>query len=189
MMTGIQVQGRNKRALFGWSPPDLPADTVAKRRADRLLPRTGAAALLCYAVVVGLLSLAPHLPERGNLAVDGLAALLGAAWCGLNFWRCRHAHCVVTSTGWAVLSVLAFTGACLGRSLIGGYEQPVFLAVLAAGVLFEAVWYLLRGSNSVGCGGRARSQEVTGERAPYPEFSSSSAGPSPASPDLDRPPR
>jgi hypothetical protein len=25
--------------LWGWSPPPLPADSVAKRRVDRLLPR------------------------------------------------------------------------------------------------------------------------------------------------------
>jgi hypothetical protein len=149
-VTRVQVQDQGRRALFGWSPPDLPADTMLKRRADRLLPRTGVPALLYCAAVVGLLSLAPHLPERANLAADGLAALAGAAWCGLNFWRCRHAHCVVTSTGWAALSVLAFTEAVLGRSLIGGDEQPVFLAVLAAAVLFEAGWRLARGSNSVG---------------------------------------
>jgi len=152
MMTGTQVQDENRRALFGWSPPDLPADTAVKRRVDRLLPRTGAAAVLFYAAVIALLNIAPKLPERGDLAVVGLAAMAGAAWCGLNFWRCRHAHCIVTSAGWAALGVLAFTGAGLGRSLIGGDEQPVFLAVLGAGVLFEAAWRLARGSNSIGRG-------------------------------------
>lgn len=151
-MAQIHVQEKKSRALWGWSPPDLPADTAVKRRADRLLPRTGVAAVLFYAVVIALLNIAPHLPERADLAVDGLAALLGAAWCGLNFWRCRHAHCVVTSTGWAALSVLAFAGAGVGHSLIAGDEQPVFLAVLGAGVAFEAAWYVLRGSNSVGRG-------------------------------------
>src|SRR5262249_40295486 len=110
-MTGTQVRDESKWALFGWSPPDLPADTGLKRRADRLLPRTGWAAVLYCAVVIALLNLAPHLPERGNLAVDGLAALAAAAWCGLNFWRCRHAHCIVTSTGSAALSLLALTDA------------------------------------------------------------------------------
>jgi hypothetical protein len=132
----------------------------------------GWAALLYGAAVVGLLNLAPHLPERGNLAVDGLAALAGAAWCGLNFWRCRHAHCVVTSTGWAALSVLAFTEAALGRSLIGGYEQPVFLAVLAVAVAFEVAWRLARGSDSVGApaccrtaGGLRQGEAGASERA------------------------
>jgi hypothetical protein len=111
-------------------------------------------ALLYYAAVAGLLNLAPHLPERGDLAIDGLAALAGAAWCGLNFWRCRHAHCVVTSTGWMALSLLAFTGAGLGRSLIGGNEQPVFLVVLAGAVAFEVAWSLAHGTNAVGASAR-----------------------------------
>jgi len=152
-MTGTHVRDESKQALFGWSPPDLPADTALKRRADRLLPRTGWAAVLYCAAVIALLYVAPYLPERGNLAADGLAALAAAAWCGLNFWRCRHAHCIVTSTGWVALSILAFTEAALGRSLIGGNEQPVFLAVLAAAVVFEAGWRLARGSGAIGCGG------------------------------------
>ena len=137
------------RALWGWSPPDLPADTPLKRRVDRLLPRSGGPAVAFYAAVAGLLILAPHLPMRAALATDGLAALAAGAWCGLNFWRCRHAHCVVTSTGFLALSVLAFTEAALGHSLIGGYEQPVFLAVLAAGLVFEAVWRWLRGTSAI----------------------------------------
>ena len=136
-------------ALWGWAPPDLPADTPLKRRADRLLPRTGWPAVVYFAAIVGLLNLAPHLPERANLAADGLAALAAAAWCVLNFWRCRHAHCVVTSTGWLALSVLAFTEAGLGRSLIGGDEQLVFLAVLAIAVGFEVVWRCAHGTNAV----------------------------------------
>jgi len=155
-MTAIQPQGRagpqGRRALFGWSPPDLPADTALKRRADRLLPRTGVPAALYCAAVAGLLILAPNLPERGNLAIDGLAALAAGGWCAVNLWRCRHAHCLVTSTGWLALAVLAFTGAGLGRSLIGGYEQPVFLAVLAASVAFEYTWRMARGTSALGRG-------------------------------------
>ena len=146
-------------ALWGWAPPDLPADTPLKRRADRLLPRTGWPAVLYFAAIVGLLNLAPHLPGRANLAVDGLAALAAGAWCVLNFWRCRHAHCVVSSTGWLVLSVLAFTGAGLGRSLIGGDEQLVFLAVLAAAVAFEVGWRCARGTNAV-------TRDITGGGTP-----------------------
>ena len=113
-------------------------------------------AVACFVAVVGLFILAPHLPTRAGLAADGLAALAGGAWCGLNFWRCRHAHCAVTGGGWLALSALAFGGAVLGHSLINGYEQPVFLAVLVASVIFEAGWSLRRGSNSVGgCGNSA----------------------------------
>jgi hypothetical protein len=47
------------------------------------------------------------------------------------------------------LSILAFTEAGLGHSLIGGNEQPAFLAVLAAGLIFECAWSWARGSNAV----------------------------------------
>ena len=53
---GGQAQGR--RALFGWSPQDLPADTALKRRAGRVVPRTGIPAAAYCAVVAGLLFLA-----------------------------------------------------------------------------------------------------------------------------------
>src|SRR6266542_7089422 len=78
-------------------------------------------------------------------------------WCGLNFWRCRHAHCVITGAGWLALAVFTFVEAGLGRSLIGGNEPPVFLVVLGTGLVFEAAWYLARGSNAVtpiSCGRR-----------------------------------
>ena len=39
-----QAGGGCRSALWGWSPPDLPADTPLKRRIDRLMPRTGWAA-------------------------------------------------------------------------------------------------------------------------------------------------
>jgi hypothetical protein len=143
-----------RRALWGWSPPDLPADTQLKRRADRLLPRTGVAVVVYFGAVIGLLNLAPQLPPRAGLAMDGLAAMAGGAWCGLNFWRCRHAHCAITSGGWLGLSIVAFAGAFLGHSLIGGNEQPVLLVVLAAALVFEAAWRRARGANSLTAGSR-----------------------------------
>jgi hypothetical protein len=63
--------------------------------------------------------------------------------------RAQKPSGAVTATGWLALSVLAFTGAALGNSLIGGYEQPVFLAVLAAGLVFETVWRWRRGTNTL----------------------------------------
>jgi hypothetical protein len=153
-MTCTQSGGRS--ALWGWSPPDLPANTPLKRRADRLLPRTGLPAFLCFAAIAGLIILAPHLPERADLAADGLAALAAGGWCALNFWRCRHAHCVVTGTGWLALSVVAFAGAGLGHSLISGYEQPVFLGVLAVAVAFEAVLCCVRGTRRLTTGAARR---------------------------------
>jgi hypothetical protein len=52
--------------------------------------------------------------------------------------------------GWSPPDLPA--GAALGHSLISGYEQPVFLAVLAASVLFECGWSTARGTNALGRG-------------------------------------
>jgi hypothetical protein len=100
-------------------------------------------------LVIALLNLAPHLPMRANLGADGLAALVAGGWCSLNFWRCRHAHCLVTGTGWLVLALFAIIETGIGRSVIHGDEQIIFLAVLAAGLLFEAGWYLTQRTNAV----------------------------------------
>src|SRR6266540_2835733 len=136
-------------ARWGWSPPPLPADTPAKRRVDRILPRAGLPAVVYFAAVFTVLNLAGILPTRADLGAVGLAALAAGSWCGLNFWRCRHAHCVVTGAGWLALAVFAFVEAGLGHSLIGGNEPPVFLAVLGTGLVFEGAWYLVRGTNAV----------------------------------------
>jgi hypothetical protein len=136
------------RALCGWSPPSLPADTVTKQRVDRI--RVGNhAAIGMVAVVVGLLNLAPHLPSQASLATVGAAGLVAGGWCWLNFWRCHHAHCLITGPGWLAFGLFAWGEAAVGHSLIGGYEQPVFLAVLGTAVAFEIVWYRLHHSNAV----------------------------------------
>ena len=73
----------------------------------------------------------------------------GGGWCGLNFWRSRHAHCLVTGPAWLALALFTFAEASLGRTLIHGYEQLVFLGVLAAGLAFEGAWYVARRTNAV----------------------------------------
>jgi hypothetical protein len=148
--------------LWGWSPPLLAADTPLKRWADRVLPRSGLPIFLYFAIVAALLNLAPHLPLRGALAVDGLAALLGGGWCSLNFWRCRHAHCLVTGGGWSLLALFAFAEAGIGRTYIGGNEGLALLGLLAAGLLFEAAWSWMVGSNAVLAPTQAR--RLTGTR-------------------------
>jgi hypothetical protein len=137
------------RALFGWSPPALSADTPLKRAVDRVLPSTGVSLLICFGAVVGLLLVAPFFPKPIELVLDGLAALVAGSWCALNFWRSRHAHCVVTGVGWLGLAPFTFLEAAVGRSLIGGNEQLVFLAVLAVGLGFEAAWYVRLRTNAV----------------------------------------
>jgi hypothetical protein len=133
----------------GWLPPALAADTPLKRTVDKVLPRTGMAFVAYFAVVVGLLVLAPRFPAREHLAVDGLAALAAGGWCGLNYWRSRHGHCLVTGPGWLILSLLTFAEAAVGRSLIQGDEQLVFVGVLVVGCTFECAWYVARGTNAL----------------------------------------
>lgn len=130
----------------------LEADTLLKRLVDRLMPRTGLAAFIYFGAVVGMMVVAPLFPKRGELVIDGLAAIAAASWCGLNFWRCRHAHCLVTVAGWSTLALFDFVEAGIGRSEIHGNEQLVFLAVLLAGLVFEGAWYLARGTNAVVAG-------------------------------------
>jgi hypothetical protein len=137
------------RALCGWSPPPRAADTPLKRAVDRYMPRTGLPVILFFAAVVGMLALAPHLPKPRELAVDALAAAAAGAWCGLNFWRCRHAHCLIDAIGWSALALIVAAEAIIGRSFIHGDEQLIFLGVLAAGLIFEAGWSLVRGTNAV----------------------------------------
>jgi hypothetical protein len=139
-------------ALWGWSPPRLPADTAFKRLVDRVQPRGGVRLLAFFAAVVALLNVGQVLPRRTDLATVGLAALLAGGWCALNFWRCRHAHCALTGAGWLALAVFTLAEAAVGHSLIGGDEPLVFLAVLGLGLVFEAGWHLRRGTNSIGPG-------------------------------------
>lgn len=136
------------RALCGWSPPSLPADSDMKRRVDRI--RVGnVAAVGVVIVVVGLLNLATHLAIQPALVVDGLAGVAAGSWCALNFWRCRHAHCFITGPGWLTFGVFALVEAGLGHSLINGYEQPVFMGILALAIIFEISWYMSRRSNAI----------------------------------------
>jgi hypothetical protein len=126
----------------------MAADTDLKRRVD--LVRLGTVpAVAIVVVVVGLLDLAGHLGQPSALVVDGVAGLVAGGWCSLNFWRCRHAHCLVTGPGWVGLGMSALIEASLGHSLIGGYEQDVFLGVLALAVAFEVVWYGVHRTNAV----------------------------------------
>jgi hypothetical protein len=136
------------RALCGWSPPSLPADTDLKQRVD-VIRLGNLAALAVVVAVVGLLNLAGHVSVRPALAADGLAGLVAGSWCLLNFWRCRHAHCLITGPGWIAFGLFALVEASFGHSLMAGYEQPVFLGVLAVAAIFEACWYAVRGTNAI----------------------------------------
>jgi uncharacterized membrane protein YfcA len=139
---------RGRRALCGWSPPSPVADTAFKRRVD-LLRIGNAASIGLVVVVVGLLNLADHLPIRPALGVDALVGFVAGGWCSLNFWRCRHAHCLITGPGWQAFGLFALVEASLGRSLIGRHEQPLFLGILGIAVIFEASWYAVSHTNAI----------------------------------------
>ena len=141
------------RALCGWSPPSLLADSDLKRRVDRI--RLGnSAAVGIVVVVVALLIIAAHLSVQPALVVDGLAGVAAGGWCSLNFWRCRHAHCLITGPGWLAFAVFALTESGLGHSLVDGYEQPVFVGILAVGVIFEVSRFVIRRTNAVAAASR-----------------------------------
>jgi hypothetical protein len=136
-----------RRALWGWSPPAPAAVTPWQRRVDRFLT-SGWTAVYFIGVIV-LLNLAPHLATRWDLGLVAVASLAGGTWCAHNFWRCRQVHCVVTAAGWLGTGLLAGVEAAMGRSLISGGEQTVLLAVLAAAIAFELLWWRVRGTNAI----------------------------------------
>jgi hypothetical protein len=142
----------NPLALLARPPALRPADTALKRRVDRVLPSSPLPLLIFFAAVIALLNIGPALPARPGLSAAGLAAATAGSWCTLHYWRTRHAHCMITGAGWLALAALSFTEAGLGRSLIHGDETLAFLAVLAAGLAFEAAWYLAHGTNAVTSG-------------------------------------
>jgi hypothetical protein len=146
--------GCQRRALCGWSPPPVEADTAAKRRVDSVLSRP-AAWCGVVAIVIVAFNLAAHVPSRGALTLDGVAAVVAGGMCSANFWRCRHAHCLITGAGWLALSIVAFAGVVAGHSLIGGWEQTAFVAILAIALAFEASWYLARRTNAIAPGSAA----------------------------------
>lgn len=100
-------------------------------------------------VVIGLLNLAAHLSPHPTLVVNCLAGLAAGGWCSLNFWWCRHAHCLITGPGWLAFGLFALVEASLGHSVIGGFEQPVFSGLLAVGGIFELCWYGAHHTNAV----------------------------------------
>ncbi|MGH7610906.1 MAG: hypothetical protein ACREN4_02690 [Candidatus Dormibacteria bacterium] len=144
-----QVDCYGARALCGWSPPSRAADTPWKRRVDVL--RVGPVPLVVMLVaVIGLLNLAAYLPIRPALSVYALLGLAAGGWCCLNFWRCHHVHCLVSGPGWLAFALFAAVESALGRSLIGGDEEIVFLGILGIAVVFEAVWYVGHRTNAMG---------------------------------------
>ena len=129
-------------------PPRLPADTPAKRLAGRLQP-TGAGQWIFFAAVAAGISVAPVLPTRAGLALGAVVTFAASAWCLINFWRCREAHCVVNGYGWAALGLLEIVELGLGRSVIKGAEGLAFVGVLVVALVFECGWQARSGTNAL----------------------------------------
>ncbi|MGH7643906.1 MAG: hypothetical protein ACRENX_13025 [Candidatus Dormibacteria bacterium] len=139
-----------KTSSSSWfcSPPRLPGNSAGKRLADRLLP-TGIGQCVFFAAVIIGLGIDVPIPVRAIFALHAVATLAAGAWCLVNFWRCREAHCVVNGIGWSGLGLLILVEVALGRSLIGGFEEAAFLGVLAAAIGFEVLWRARYGTNAV----------------------------------------
>lgn len=105
--------------------------------------------LVLFGLIAAIFLVAPLFPRHTYFALSGVAFVAGAAWCGFNFWRSRHAHCLVTTIGWSALAALTFVETAQGRSLIAGDEQLVFLGVLGVGLVFEAAWVRAFGTSAV----------------------------------------
>lgn len=150
--------------LLACEPPTLSADSAAKRLADRLLPRDGWQQCLYFAGVIALWVLSLNLTGRPALAAAAAASFAAGAWCIVNFWRCRHAHCLVTGAGWLLLAGFAAAETVLGAGLISGFESVAFLGVLGAGMLFEFGCYVTSGTSVVGIA--ANESQRNGTRSP-----------------------
>lgn len=140
---------KDGRALFGWSPARLPADSRTKRWVDRILPATGAPVIAYFGTVLALVGTSALFPARQGLILIAVASLAGSLWCSANFWRCRHAHCLVTGAGWLTLSGFTVAEAVRGSSLVAGTEPIMFLIIFGASLAFERYWIARRGSNAV----------------------------------------
>jgi hypothetical protein len=90
---------------------------------------------------LGVFFLAGALGGRVGVAVAGGYLVFFSAYCLLNFWVCREAHCALTGPGFGVIGLLGVVAALWPGSGMSWYRVNVeafaFLAVLAVGFAFE----------------------------------------------------
>jgi hypothetical protein len=80
------------------------------------------------------------LSGRSGVALASAYVLLVGAYCLLNFWACREAHCALTGPGFTLVGLLGVAAAIWPTRLPWyrvGVETVVYLAILAAGFAFE----------------------------------------------------
>jgi hypothetical protein len=127
--------------------------------ADRFLIATRPA-LIPAAVLLGVLAgqVADALPSRYAMLPALVFFLELGGWCGLNFARCREAHCLITGAAFGGLAIAALVAVGLDRNWYNLLSLMIVPVVFAAFV-FEAAWQRRQGSNAVrfGRSGAARS--------------------------------
>jgi hypothetical protein len=96
---------------------------------------------VAVAVGLGVFFLAGALGGRVGAAIAGAYLVFFSAYCLLNFWDCREAHCALTGPGFGAIGLLGLVGALLPGRALSWYgvkvEGLAFLAVLTVGFAFE----------------------------------------------------
>lgn len=124
----------------GRQPPTTGGRPIPKHRRSRLSWPPG------LLVAVGVYIVSSLLPLSGGLALTGVYFLAIGSYCGVNVWRCREAHCAITSIGWSLLGLLALAVIAPGLQWLGPL-WGVFLAIGLVGYAFEAAWSSRHSSN------------------------------------------
>lgn len=137
---------------WGSSAPAGPAAVTTRQRAADRYRATAAVAFrgrLAIPVAAGVALVSFLLPPSGGLALAGVYFLAAGTYCALNLWRCREAHCAVTSIGWSLCGLLAFAAIAAEVHWLG----PLWVAYLAISLIgwaFEATWSSRHGNNVLG---------------------------------------
>ena len=153
-------------ALWGWSPTPLPAGTrlAATGRPLPTYLRGAVPGVHCRDRGPSQPGPPPGATGTPGARRDRLSGrrrlvrpqLLAVPACPLP----------LTGAGWLALGAMALVEVGLGHSVIAGYEQPVFLGVLVAGLGFEAAWTLWRRTYAIVPRRSAAAHGRAGEKGP-----------------------
>jgi hypothetical protein len=92
-------------------------------------------------LTVGFFAAGGALGGRAGLALASAWVMALAAYCLVNFWHCREAHCVVTGPGWSVAGLLGFAAVLTPGAGLAWYRPEIlsemFLVVFGLGYALE----------------------------------------------------
>lgn len=132
-------------------PPSLPVTSRRHRLADRFRSRVDSIGTTGVLAVVFVVALgASLLPGHISVWIGTTVYLAVGLYCSVNFWRCREAHCIITGIGFTLLGLALLVEALGIHTVIGEYNGPIALGVLALAMAFEAVWRARHGTKAVG---------------------------------------